>query len=389
MASSENERRTRRVGARHDASPRLQRGDTRGGGVEEIGGDERDVKVARTADGESGGRLRVHALARGEANEGLAGDVRRGLTAARKFLLPKYFYDDLGSRLFDAICLLPEYYLTRAEDEIFARHAADIVEAAAGGDGDHDGARRLALLELGSGSATKTRRIIEALVGRQGRLVYVPVDISPAALEESARLLLQSYPALRVEAYAGDYAAALPRLREHVEDDARALVLFLGSNIGNFDPAEARALLQALRHALRAGDRVLVGADLKKDKGTLEAAYDDALGVTAAFNLNLLARINRELGADFDPRGFRHVAVYDERAGRVEMHLESARAQAVRIGALDLAVTFAEGERVHTENSYKYDLGELLNLATATGFRSTNTWLDEAERFSSNLFVAA
>src|SRR5215207_9695755 len=330
-------------------------------------------------------RLRVHRLTAAVADD-FAADVRRGLTAPGKFLLPKYFYDDLGSRLFDAICLLPEYYLTRAEDEIFARHAADIVEAAAGADGD--GARRLSLLELGSGSATKTRRIIEALVGRQGRLVYVPVDISPAALEESARLLLQSYPSLRVEAYAGDYAAALPRLREHVEEDARALVLFLGSNIGNFDPAEARSLLRALRLALRAGDRVLVGADLKKDKGTLEAAYDDALGVTAAFNLNLLARINRELGADFDPRRFRHVAVYDEAAGRVEMHLESTRAQTVHVNSLGLTVTFEGGERVHTENSYKYDLGGLLDLAAATGFRSTNTWLDEAERFSSNLFVA-
>jgi dimethylhistidine N-methyltransferase len=177
-------------------------------------------------------------------------------------------------------------------------------------------------------------------------------------------------------------------LREHVGEDARALVLFLGSNVGNFDPAEARALLGDLRRALRPGDRVLVGADLRKDRATLEAAYDDALGVTAAFNLNLLARINRELGADFDARRFRHVAVYNESAGRVEMYLESSRAQTVRLAALDLAVTFSEGERVHTENSYKYDLAELLNLATETGFRSTNTWLDDAERFSSNLLVA-
>ncbi len=341
------------------------------------------MRVRQTLDVEPDQRLRVHHLISVEARAGIAEDVRRGLTSTPKFLLPKYFYDELGSRLFEAICLLPEYYLTRAEDEIFARHAADIVEAAVGGGGG-----RLRLLELGSGSATKTRRIIEALVARQGELLYAPVDISPAALEESARLLLQSYPTLRVEAYAGDYAVALPRLRETLNDDTRALVLFLGSNIGNFDPAEARALLRSLRHALRAGDRILVGADLKKDGQTLEAAYDDALGVTAAFNLNLLARINRELDADFAPRRFRHVANYNEAAGRVEIYLESTRAQTVRIRALDLTVQFDEGERIHTENSYKYDLAQLLSLAAETGFHSTNTWLDEAERFSSNLFVA-
>lgn len=342
------------------------------------------MRATQTAvDIESDGRLRVHHLASGAASAGLAEDARRGLAATPKYLLPKYFYDELGSRLFDSICLLPEYYLTRAEDEIFARHAADIVTAAA-----TDGAP-LALLELGSGSAAKTRRIIEALVARQRDLLYVPVDISPAALEESARTLLQIYPSLRVEAYAGDYAAALPRLRESLDADTRALALFLGSNIGNFDPAEARALLRDLRRSLRAGDLLLVGADLKKDRATLEAAYDDALGVTAAFNLNLLARLNRELGADFDLRQFRHVAFFNETEGRVEIYIESERAQVAHIRALNLAVSFAEGERVHTENSYKYDLRGLLSLASETGFRSTRTWLDEAERFSSNLFVAA
>jgi L-histidine Nalpha-methyltransferase len=327
-------------------------------------------------------RLRVIDLARDEPHDDFAEDVRRGLTSRPKFLLPKYFYDELGSRLFEAICLLPEYYLTRAEDEIFASHAESIAAAAGAG------SARLSLLELGSGSATKTRRIIEALVGRQSRLLYVPVDISPAALEQSARVLLQSYPALSVTAYAGDYAAAIPRLRESLEEDARALVLFLGSNIGNFDPGGARELLAALRRALRPGDRVLVGADLKKERATLEAAYDDALGVTAAFNLNILARINRELRADFDPRHFKHVARYDEPKGRVEMHLESERAQTVNLRALSLAVSFEAGERVHTENSYKSDLRDLLRLAEETGYASTNTWLDEQERFSSNLFVA-
>jgi L-histidine Nalpha-methyltransferase len=330
---------------------------------------------------EQGERLRIHRLT-AEAGDDLAGDVRRGLSAHPKRLPPKYFYDELGSQLFDAICLLPEYYLTRAEAEIFSRHAREIVERA------REGARRVTLFELGSGSAAKTRRIIEALLAEQRSLTYVPVDISPAALEASARALLGVYDELRVTAYAADYDSALPRLGESREPDARALVLFLGSNVGNFDRGEARDFLRRVRAALRAGDRLLLGADLKKDAAVLEAAYDDALGVTAAFNLNVLARINRELGADFSVRDFRHVALYDETEGRVEMHLESTREQIVSVRALDLEVTFGAGERLHTENSYKYSLAELSALAAETGFSLAHTWLDSGERFSSNLFVA-
>ena len=189
-------------------------------------------------------------------------------------------------------------------------------------------------------------------------------------------------------AYAGDYDAALPRIGENLDGDTRALVLFLGSNVGNFDREGARAFLRRLRGVLRAGDSLLLGADLKKDPSILEAAYDDALGVTAAFNLNLLARINREFQADFSLRAFRHVALYDAERGRVEMHLESTRAQTVNISSLGLVVNFDAGERVHTENSYKYDLAELSALADETGFARAHTWLDSGERFSSNLLVA-
>src|SRR5437763_9408313 len=200
---------------------------------------------------DKGERLRIYELAGAGTGEDFAADVRRGLTAENKFLPPKYFYDELGSQLFEAICRLPEYYLTRAESEIFARRAGEIAERAARG-------FAVTLIELGSGSATKTRRVVEALLRRQGRLTYVPVDISTPALEASARARLQDYPALSVEAYAGDYDAALPRLGESLDDDARALVLFLGSNIGNFDRAEARDFLRRLRRARRAGDAVLV-----------------------------------------------------------------------------------------------------------------------------------
>jgi L-histidine N-alpha-methyltransferase len=327
-------------------------------------------------------RLNIIDLGGEGARDAFADDVRRGLTSEPKFLPPKYFYDALGSHLFEAICLLPEYYLTRAEDEIFAARARDIARAAGAGE------TTITLVELGSGSATKTRRVIDALLDAQPELLYVPVDISRAALEASAHTLLQSYPRLRVRAYAGDYDSALPRLLEGVDAHSRALVLFLGSNIGNFDRTAARDMMHALRRGLRTGGRLLLGADLRKERAVLEAAYDDALGVTAAFNLNILARINRDLGADFRVRDFRHVAFYDETEGRVEMHVESLRAQAVRLLALDLRVDFREGERIHTENSYKYDLREILRLAEETGFASTNTWLDDAERFSSNLLVA-
>ena len=326
-------------------------------------------------------RLRIHRLTAAAADD-FAADVRSGLTAPRKFLLPKYFYDELGSCLFDAICLLPDYYLTRAEADIFARHAAEIVERAG------EGARRLTLFELGSGSASKTRRLIDALLAKQSRLTYVPVDISTAALEESASALLGDYEGLSVTAYAADYDTALPRLRENFEEGARALVLFLGSNIGNFDRAEARDFLRRVRKTLRPDDCLLLGADLKKNAEILEAAYADPLGVTAAFNLNLLVRINRELRADFPLQGFHHVAFYNEAEGRIEMHLESYSQRTVRIGALALAVRFEPRERIHTENSYKYSLDELSALAAQTGFELRHTWLDSARDFSSNLFVA-
>jgi len=335
-------------------------------------------------------RLRLHQLDTADARAAFARDVASGLRSSPKQLFPKYFYDELGSELFDAICLLPEYYLTRAENEILAESADEIITSAAGDPtGSGSTTTPLALLELGSGSATKTRRIIEALLKRQGTLLYLPVDISASALDASAHALLQSYPALHIEAYASDYDTALARLAgERRERAERLLVLFLGSNIGNFDHAVAEQFLRALRGVLRAGDALLVGADLKKDRAVLEAAYDDALGVTAAFNLNQLVRLNREFGADFQPRAFRHVAEYNEAAGRVEIYIESRFAQVVALPALDMEITFAEGERIHTENSYKYDAAELDALAERTGFHCLRRWTDAAGRFSSNLFIA-
>lgn len=322
-------------------------------------------------------RLTIHNLITRDPRTGLAEDVRRGLSTQPKRFLPKYFYDELGSKLFESICLLPEYYLTRAENEILERYADEIGAAVEG---------NVTLIEMGSGSASKTRLIIEALLRKQPELLFMPVDISATALESSSRILLQSYGQLRIEAYAADYFAALTELSKYQR--GRTLALFLGSNISNFDPSEAIKFLGALRSILSEGDGHLLGADLKKDRATLEAAYNDSLGVTAAFNLNVLARINRELGGKFDLRNFRHHAVYNEQDGRIEIYIESCCDQTVAIRELEIEVSFAEGEQIHTENSYKYDFGDIGRMATQTGFKLTRTWADSQERFSSNLLMA-
>jgi dimethylhistidine N-methyltransferase len=330
----------------------------------------------------SSDRLTIHRLAHASDSPSFADDVRAGLTASRKRLQPQYFYDDLGSRLFEAICCLPEYYLTRAESEILRSHAGEIVGTIKG---------PVQLMELGSGSAEKTRYLIEALLSRQGKLHYLPVDISDASLERSSAVLLDSYPGLRITAYAADYFTAMKALAKTVACDgrkARTMALFLGSNIGNFDPGESRSFLREVREMLRVEDGLLIGADLKKSPDVLVPAYDDALGVTAAFNLNLLVRINRELNGNFDLKKFVYRATYVEEHGRMEAHLVSLVAQTVSIRDHDLEIEFADGEAIHTENSYKYDLAQLSDLADETGFRLERTWLDEQERFSFNLFSA-
>jgi L-histidine Nalpha-methyltransferase len=242
------------------------------------------------------------------------------------------------------------------------------------------------VVELGSGSSVKTRLLIEALLARQDGLHYQPVDISETILAASASKLLGEYASLRISALAADYTHGLGAIARRPEE--RVLVLFLGSNIGNYHPTEARRLLTEMRRCLRTGDGLLLGADLKKSVSVLEAAYDDALGVTAAFNLNLLARINREFDAEFDLRQFRHHAFFNEAESRMEMHLASRRAQRVAIRKLDLEIEFAEGETIHTENSCKYDRDSLASLARATGFEDRRVWFDAAARFSCNLWLA-
>ncbi len=322
-------------------------------------------------------RLTIHQSTPTGDQGSFAEDARAGLTAVEKTLKPKYFYDALGSQLFEAICLLPEYYLTRAETEIFERDAAEIVAQLPG---------PLTLVELGSGSSIKTRLLIEAILARQSELCYQPIDISETILESSAKKLLEDYPKLRIAAHVADYTLGLGSISR--AEGEQVLALFLGSNIGNYTPDEARALLRQIRRALRPGDGLLLGADLKKSREELESAYDDALGVTAAFNLNLLLRLNRELGGDFDLAQFAHRASFNEAKSRIEIHLVSRIAQTVNLRGLDLTIEFAEGEAIHTENSYKYDLARLAALAEEAGFKPARTWFDSEQRFSCNFWMA-
>ncbi len=319
----------------------------------------------------AGARLSILGTGREDVHADFAAAVRQGLTAAPKFLSCAWFYDQQGSRIFEEICALPEYYLTRAEEEILRARAGEIVGDLPPG---------VDLVELGSGSAAKTRILIEALLERRGRLSYVPVDISRSMLEASARALLADYPGLRVLGVAAEYREGLHELRRRLSGPR--LVLWLGSNAGNFPREEAAHFLAELRSDLEESDRLLLGLDLRKDRATLERAYDDTAGVTARFNKNLLARINRELGGDFDLSAFEHRARYDEELGCVRLHLVSTRRQSVRIEALDLDLAFDHGEAIHTEDSYKYSSREIEALAGAGGFSVERQWLDAAERFS-------
>lgn len=313
------------------------------------------------------GRLTIVELP-GRGGPDLARDALRGLSSRPKSLPPAHFYDAAGSRLFEGITRAPEYYLTRTELGILRRHAAEIVGASVG---------PVTLVELGSGSSTKTRALIEALLMRQDGLHYVAIDVSRAALLEAAPGLLRDYPVLRVTACVGDYGAGLAWLRK--SRVGRILALCLGSSIGNLDDDQARRLL---RGASGLDCRWILGADLRKDRGVLEAAYNDAAGATARFNLNLLRRINAELGGRFDPSAFRHRAFYDERAGKIEMHLESSRDQEILVEALGRTFRFARGESIHTEDSRKYTLDQIAALAASAGLRLAGRWLDDRSWFS-------
>ena len=306
-----------------------------------------------------------------QLDERVSAAVREGLTARPKRLPAWLFYDEAGSRLFDAITELPEYYLTRTERGIFLLASDEILARAAEG-------ARLRIAELGAGSADKTRLLLQAAIELQGAVLYEPVDVSASALEGARERIEREIDGVTVTPRVMDYTDG-DGSRLHfgpVDCDERRLVLYIGSSIGNFEPHQAAKLLHRVRAGLRKGDSFLLGVDLAKEDSILLAAYDDAAGVTAAFNRNLLVRLNRELDADFELEGFAHCALWNEEESRIEMHLKSRGAQRVRVGALDLTVEFAAGESIHTENSYKYRPGQAEALLTAAGFCAEATWTD-------------
>lgn len=312
--------------------------------------------------------------------------VGSGLAQRRKSLPCRFFYDDAGSKLFEAICATPEYYVTRTEQAILEAYAADIVAAVPAPS---------ELVELGSGSAVKTRLLIDALLARQTSLRYVPIDISRAALQQSAQHLLRDYPALTIEAVEGEYEVGLRHLGTRSERTRGGrtrspgrLILWLGSNIGNLDRVAAGQFLGRIAAGTSELDRILVGFDLRKDLRRLLAAYDDAQGVTAAFNRNLLARINRELGGRFDPQNFEHRAVWNEAEGRIEMHLVSRIDQVVAVETLGRSFAFSAGESVHTESSYKYDEADIDAVAGAAGLRVLRRFEDAQGLFCVALLTA-
>ena len=286
-------------------------------------------------------------------------DVHQGLALPQKRVSPKYFYDAHGSHLFDAICELPEYYPTRTEIDILRRHGAAMAERLG---------RDALLVELGSGSSLKIRVLLEALKPA----VYMPVDISKDHLLNSAESLAATFPALQVHAVCADYSVPFELPVDDHEHPRAAF--FPGSSVGNFDPLDAERFLRRIGQLLGPDGRLLVGVDLVKDYRVLEAAYNDAAGVTADFNINLLTRINRELSADFDLSGFRHRAWFNPALSRIEMHLISTREQQVCVAGQRIA--FAEGESIHTESSYKYSVDSFHQLAGRAGFAAEQVWTD-------------
>lgn len=298
-------------------------------------------------------------------------DVLAGLAARRKAIPPKYFYDEAGSRLFQAITRLPEYYLTRTEIELLHRFGGEMAELIGHG---------CQLIELGSGNSSKVRLLLDALKPA----AYVPVDISRRHLRAAAAAIAADHPDIAMHAVCADYTQSLPL--DDLLPPGRRFIFFPGSSIGNFEPAQAAAFLKRIKAMLGQSGMILIGVDAKKDKAIIEAAYNDRQGVTARFNLNLLKRMNRELQTDFDAGAFEHHAFYNQDKGRVEMHLISRKAQAVTVAGQRFH--FAAGEGVHTENSYKYGIGEFHALAAGAGLKPLAVWQDERGWFNEHCLAA-
>lgn len=304
--------------------------------------------------------------------ESFADAVKNGLSLVHKCLPPRFFYDTYGSELFNKICELPEYYLTRTEatilEECFNDIAANDIST---------------IIELGSGSANKTKLLFDKLETRSD-ITFVPIDISQDAIEESSFSILSEYDNINIQAHIAEYDKSFEAIREH--SSSSSLILFLGSNIGNFTPSEAASFLTKLRQNLKGSCKILIGFDMQKDKEILHKAYNDYGGVTATFNRNLLDRINRELGGNFITSQFKHLAFYNETESRIEMYLASDREQDVTINEIDMSIHFKQDETIHTENSYKFSVAQIEKLASASGFSIEKIYTDNKKWFSVVLF---
>jgi len=319
----------------------------------------------------------VHAITPNTSYE-FAADVRAGLTTPGQKELPsKYLYDDVGSALFEVICALPEYGLTRAEERLLKLHAKEIVDQLP---------RPVLVAELGSGTGRKTRLLLEALARWQSTW-YHPIEISPSALAVLRREL-RDINSISIVGFEREYLDGLREVAARRATGEHLLVLFLGSTIGNFEGAASSDFLRDLRQILQPGDSLLLGTDMLKPVQTLINAYDDPIGVTASFNLNLLARINRELGADFNLPQFEHLAIFNEATRSVEMHLRSRSRQKVAIPEASISVQFEKDETIWTESSHKYSQDELVGLAHLSGFRRQAQWMDQSWGFAENLWIA-
>jgi L-histidine N-alpha-methyltransferase len=312
-----------------------------------------------------------------DAREALIDEVWRGLRKRPRSLVPWMLYDAEGSDLFECITALPEYYPTRTEREIFGKYAKAIITATGS-----DYFRPLRLLELGAGTAAKTGILLKAATRLRNEVIYLPVDVSSDALDEACDSIGCLLPGVRIQPMVANYVTHPPKLERFY---GSTLAMYIGSSIGNFSPEEARAILRNLRSELRTGDALLLGTDMVKDEATLVRAYDDADGVTAAFNLNVLHRLNRELGANFDTGCFRHRARWNRVESRMEMHLESTRDQSVNIPAAQLSVQFAAFETIHTESSYKFTRKTLAALLDDAGFTIEQTWTDPQQWYTLTL----
>lgn len=317
--------------------------------------------------------------------EEFASDVARCLTSNNKYLSPKYLYDKVGSQLFEQICLQPEYYLTRTEASLLNKYAPVISKLVGS---------NIKIIELGSGSSSKTAILLSYLSSQKKRIYYFPIDISSSILIESERKLKSQFPNASIIGIRSNYDTGIDRAaaecmvigNNNKNISYTKLVLFLGSSIGNFELIEAQSLLRSLREKLHTNDLLLIGFDLQKDESVLSAAYNDNAGMTAKFNLNLLARINRELGGNFDLGKFEHCAFYNLERHRIEMHLISKADQQLYIGALGKTFALRRGESIHTENSYKYSLSQIAALAEDCGFTVEKNFTDEKRWFNLALF---